>query len=655
MAFLPRVARFTAALLTIALAACGGGSGGSSQPQTGAGPTITGTAATGSPLEGATIVVYSKGTAIATLANAVSSTGTYSITLPAGSTGPFIIAAIRDDIRLYGVRTSSTGGVANVTPITSLILARLASNGDPAQLIADVVSNPSAASDTAVNARKAEIATMLQSILQATGQTSFDPVSGNFSADGSGYDRMLDSLLVTITPSGNTSNINITVKGEDDTAALAFGSGETTPPPLPQVSTNLLPAGGMPQKIRTLMQGLTACYQLPKTQRVSGDNVTAQACTSLFYDNDPSTYLSGGQTVGPGGAFASLYSDSATGAVFGPANYEFTRGNGDVVLSYRVVSASGNVDFNSVVVTEQNGAFKLHGNQYQYPGSVVPYSQFREFPAQPEASYYSTGFDLRVANITDNSGNPIFHKVVVTSPRGNKITLVPASGDNSLEITKSFPTPTRTSFVRLRAEWADPATTAQNVYPDAYEHSLFFAPKGTYDDTFIAGISNQSVWTFEYWLAANQTDTPDAVQAYRTLSRPLTIAELKAVTLPSAAPATISSLANQITPTPVKKAVPLDQAGNSTFAWLVPPGAIPPYNVKLWGFYGNVSFFNDQTGVASSQRNATIPCTQQTQADAHCNGSAFATGDYMDAFHLLTKSARLRETSHFYSLYTLGL
>ena len=625
----------------------GGGGGGTAQPIT-----ISGTAAFGAPLDGATITVYSGGSAVASVQNAVGSDGSYSVTIPAGVNGPFVILAKRDDVKLFSVKPDSASGRANLTQITTLIASRLSSNGDPAQLVADAASNAGVISPAAVSAKKAEILAVVQPLLTALGQGSADPLTATFSANGSGYDHALDSLLITVLPAGTQANVNIMVKG-DDSSNLSFTSGVSRLPPLPAVNTSLLPPSGLYPEIATLISSVNACFQVPVGQRVSGNNVVHSACTSLFVNNDPTAYKHNGQIVAQNQAFGGLFSNGATGTTFLRGNYEFTRGNGDIVVSFKTVSPNGSFDFGTWVVRDQSGVLKLIGNQYNYPGGVVPYSQSREYIGQGAAAFYSTGYDLRVNNSVDGSGNPIFYKVVVTSPKGNKITLVPASGDNSLEITNNFPTPLRTSYVRINASWADPTTAATKNYPSAYEPNLFFSPQGTFSDTDIAGFANQSVWTFEYWLANNQTATPDATQTYRTLTRPLTLAELKTMPLPNADAATVNNAFSQRVSLP-RYGVPLDVPGNSYFAYLVPQGAIPPYNVKLWGFYGSGNF-NDGIGVPSNARDGTVGCTQQTQADTHCNGSSFVSGDYMDGFHLLSKTARTSEISHYYAIYNLNL
>ena len=83
-----------AGVLTLTLAACGGGSSTSSTP--GATPiTISGTAATGAAFTDALVYVYDSTGAVVGTSSAIGANGQYSVTLSANAVAPFVLVASR--------------------------------------------------------------------------------------------------------------------------------------------------------------------------------------------------------------------------------------------------------------------------------------------------------------------------------------------------------------------------------------------------------------------------------------------------------------------------------------------------------------------------------------------------------------------------------
>ena len=86
----------------------------------------------------------------------------------------------------------------------------------------------------------AEVKTILATLLDATGTSGTDPLTGSFTVDGTGYDRLLDSISINIVPaSATSSNIEIAVKQQlpDGTqpATVSFASASTSvAPPCPR-------------------------------------------------------------------------------------------------------------------------------------------------------------------------------------------------------------------------------------------------------------------------------------------------------------------------------------------------------------------------------------------------------------------------------------
>jgi hypothetical protein len=207
--------KLLAALISgaFALTACGGGGGGAATPP------ITGTAATGMPLAGATISAYS------TTGQCGSATtgalGQFSIDVSKCSGNLILgIQAGTNSNPYYSMVTASevaSGATVNVTPWTTAILnGVLGTNLSPLQMATALNNN-------AANVQQVETADSgLEQTLNALnvpGLSNFDPMHGAFTANGSGFDAVLDSTtinnstIVVATGNGTTQSVTIGTDG----------------------------------------------------------------------------------------------------------------------------------------------------------------------------------------------------------------------------------------------------------------------------------------------------------------------------------------------------------------------------------------------------------------------------------------------------------
>lgn len=668
-----------------ALAACGGGGGSSdtaltTSPAPAPAPatavstavTLSGTVATGAALSGATLTVTDATGAEVGRIESIGTDGQFTVTLSTGAQAPFVLIAKRDDVTLVSVQDLPSSGTVNVTPITTLVASRLSPSGDPTQLGKEIAARAVTVDTAAVNRRVEEVRDMLKPVLEATGTTSDDLLRGRFDTNGRGQDKLLDSLKITITPdSARSANIQITVRqksaDEEEPAEIRFNSAATTTAPtLPRVASSSLLEDGTSPLITELMTRLSACYALPVTERVSstatnatGSAITAPACTGLFVDSNPTGYLHNGLRVGTSGAFGGIFKAGATGVVFSRGSYEFSRENGDLVVGYTTTNPTTQAtDTGALVVRKVTDAgtgratLRLIGNQYAYDGSVSAYHQQRHFITlnQSGLDYDSIGYTLNVSNTTDSSGQPIFDRVVVTTPKANRLVLKPLAGSSYLGLVKGSTT-SSTNFVRLRSAFAD--ATAQG-HPSRRDTSLFFV-ENDLSDSELAGMSAHSVWKFEYYLASNP-DAVAATQHFKTRARPMTVAELRQRGLARLADTDLDNIVAQSSPTTGR--VPLPTAGGVTVNWTVPDNALAPTNLKLWGRTSAGSMFNDQENVLSTARTGSIRCSRQTSADAHCDTSVtppnFVSGSTADGMHLWARDMNGREFARFYAMYRLA-
>ncbi|MEN3366414.1 MAG: hypothetical protein V7606_3688 [Burkholderiales bacterium] len=646
---IPKV--MTVLVLGALLNACGGG--GSSEGGTTGSTTLSGTAATGAAFSGATVSIIDKTGAVVG-STTTDADGKYTITLSANAVAPFVLQAVRDDLTLVSVAPAAGNSTVNITPITNLIASRLSASGDPSKLAAEMQANPDLLSSVKVNAKADEIIALLKPLLDAVGST-VNPLTGSFAANGTGLDRALDSLSITITPSSaNTANIEVAIKqslAEDAQPASIQFTNTTTPAPLPAVAESSLVETGTAPLIADLLQRMSACYALPASDRVDTPNaanataseIKATACKDIFEGTDPTKYLNNGARVGSaaGSPFSGIYRAGVQNVAFDRGNYEFTRANGDMVISYRIASTENQTAVVRKSATDNK--LRLIGNEYAYPGSVSAYHQLRSYPNQPAATYYSTGYALSVPN------NGVIEKVVVTTPKQKVITLVKSAGSANLTIQKDS-APTGTSFIRVRGEYADTAMTAD---PAVIETTQVFDPERPSNDD-IAKFAANSVWKFEYYLTADPTAVA-ATQYYRTLARALTIPELRVKGLATLNADVITDIQSM---TNTNGVLPLSNEDESIqVEWTVPTGAIAPTSLRGFGSGPLVNStrvrFDDGVSFAASARSAVAPCQPQSSSDNHCQvvggKTVFANGSFLNGVDLRGFDGPGRQFSHFYA------
>jgi hypothetical protein len=641
--------------------------------------TVAGTAATGAALDGATITITgSDGTTYPAAGDPPILTGTdgsYTITLPLTAKPPFVVTAVKNDISLVSVVAEAKDTTTNITPITNLIASRLSSSGDPAKLAAEIQADPTLVDLAKVTAKVAEVVAMIQPLMTAVGDNT-NPLTGNIQAAvtaGTGADKVLDSLAITITPSGaNTVNIEVAVKQvqTDESAqptAIAFtgGTNATTPAPLATIDATTLvtPPKGNGELIADLLARMSACVALPQATRVNGTgaaNIVAPECLDVFWSKDPTTFLSNGAKVSSTGAFSGLFG-AGSGAIFDRGTYEFTRGNGDLVIGYRQSDpVSGNFSYNTWAVRLDTTDNKLRviGNQYKYNGGVNAYQQLRNFIAQPAADYYSTGYNLSVNATTDVAG---VAKVVITSPSGKTLLLRPSAGSSYFPLVAVDPTtgaestPSTTNFVRLARQYVDTANTGD---PKDSDSTLFFSAN-RYAAADIIAIPAQAKWRFDYYLTSAPT-VIDATQYYTTRARAMTIAELQAQPLANLPAAVIADVKSSIVSNTAGTTWWLPVDGTVDLNWEVPTGALAPTSIQVYGNYvistTTRSGFNDKIEVKSTARSGTIPCTSGGTGDTHCdNAGNYVTTDHFTGVHLWAQDAAGRDFANFYAFYKVTL
>ncbi|UST54649.1 carboxypeptidase regulatory-like domain-containing protein [Comamonadaceae bacterium OTU4NAUVB1] len=704
-----RMIRSTLALgAVLALVACGGGggdggdntpagggtgasgatgdAGGAGNPGGSGGPVVarlSGVAATGAAFADASVTVVDR-SGSTVCETRTDPKGAYACTLPPGVQAPLVVKASRDEVQLYGTTASAVGGIANVTPLTTIVVSQLSPDGNPASLAGAIVRQPDTVTASTIGRQTGELLTTLRPLLSALDTPSFDPMSGVFNADGTGQDKVLDAISVSVRPDGVAANIEITVKARpgtpgEESLSLIYRTDDATVSVLPAVTAEQLEAVPSPALVADLLGRMTACYALPASQRVNHGNdagttsgtaadVVAPACRTLFLNDDPATYASNGSGVGRDannrGSFASLFRSGATGLKWERGNVEFLRTNGDVVVSYRWLDATGNADNDTLLARNVGGMLKLVGNGNRYGASVRPISEDRDLINTPTLSSFTTGYNVSIDNRLDGSGNPVFSKVLVTTPLGDRLTYVPSAGLSYL-VALNGTTPTGTNIYRLAAAYKL-ATTAGN--PASKEN--FFIASPQYDESGLRNLKDQSTWTLEFFHVDPQT--ANVVQTYRTLSRAQSIAEIRQLAFADVTPALRAELIAETAASssgnllfgaldPAEPNVVDFSAAGDTAGWTVPNGALAPTSLSAYGRAPTINGvqgmrYNDVTSVSITARKALIQCSKQGAADVHCDAASptqYAQGTTLNMFELWGRNARQVEMSKKIATYRL--
>lgn len=661
-----------AAAGALTLAGCGGGGrGGSDGGAPTADATLSGVAATGAPFAGATVSVYDRaGTLLAT--TTVGADGGYSLTIPSSAQAPLVLEATREDQTLVSTFAETRTTRLNITPLTNLIAARLAPQGNPLNLRGNV----DAMTPASLQAKVDEIIAILKPLLDVVGDSA-DPLTGVFTADGTGHDKVLDALQVDIRLTADSSNIEITVRAATaEPIRTSFASNDASPPPLPsgEITAAALPPDNIAGMLADFIARQNACYALAPAQRASaatgdGSAVAAAECRTLFLNDDPTTYLSNGARVGSSGAFSSLFSTPAGGLVSDAPQLEFLRDNPehDIVFTFRW-TASGNVGYDQQVVRNVGGTLKAVGNQYAYNARVRPFMQEREFVNQPEADSFSTGYNVAIVNRLDSGSNPVFSKVLVTAPNGSVFTYKPNGGRSQLVIERSDGSLTGTPVVRLAGKFKNGTAGSPAV-----ETNIFFMSP-MYTDEQLRAIPEQGVWKLEFFHA--DTSVANVVQHYRTTSRAPTLAELAVTSFASltdtakaelrAGTGTTSAVIFGAPSAANPNVADLSTEGDKDF-WTVPAGAVTPTFVTVLGRgpdpdgsgpLGRVAY-DDGVGVPPSARKTLITCSPLGASDNHCDSSTgvlqYAEDTTITSLELWGNTQRWVEASKVVNMFRLSL
>ncbi|RYF77671.1 MAG: carboxypeptidase regulatory-like domain-containing protein, partial [Comamonadaceae bacterium] len=130
-------------------------------------------AATGAAFAGAKLEVLDQ-RGVLVCEKTTLSDGSYACELPEDAKAPLVIRATREDQVLYSTTASVAGGTVNITPLTTIIAAQLAPNGDPSRLAAAIQADASVVSEGAIRTEVQALLAVLKPLLEALGQSDLD-------------------------------------------------------------------------------------------------------------------------------------------------------------------------------------------------------------------------------------------------------------------------------------------------------------------------------------------------------------------------------------------------------------------------------------------------------------------------------------------------
>lgn len=365
------------AFVSAALVACGGGGGNA--PPAASNTSISGVAATGQAMAGATITIKDANGVSATKTADAAGSYTFEVT---NLTAPFVITATLQvgDTQLTLTSmlaekpAAGSTGIANVTPLTNAMAALLAPNGNPEELIATGVSK-TAVTQAKLDDVAAKIRAAIENIMKDAGldATKFDPVSTVLTANRQGADRVLELVRVEVTGQGVSLTNPSAPDDGNGSASVQITPATTIVAKLPAP-----PAGTTLDALDHLATLLDACFADAPAVRVTAQTaagvptVISAACNAVPM---AANYKSGGSNALARYA-GLLKSADFTGAKFSKPERLLTSAvTGSVFfrLPYKTAAGAGGIITDVAAQTNPFGKpyqWEIVGNQRDYDSTV---------------------------------------------------------------------------------------------------------------------------------------------------------------------------------------------------------------------------------------------------------------------------------------------
>lgn len=340
---------------------------------------ISGIAATGQAMSGATVTLKDANGVSAT--KTADASGAYTIDVTA-LTAPFVITAALQvgdtqltlTTMLAEKPVAGSTAIANVTPLTNAMAALLAPNGNPEELTAAGVSK-TAVTKAKLDDVAAKVKAAIENILKEAGldATKFDPVSTVFTANRLGADRVLELVRVEVTGQGVSLTNPSALDDGNGSASVQITPATTTVPKLPAP-----PAGTTLDALDHLATLLDTCFADAPAVRVIAKNASGVPTTVSAACNAvpmAANYKSGGDPALARYA-GLLNSVDLTGAKFSKPERVFTSATTGRVffkIPYKTAAGAGGIITDTAEQTNPVGKsykWEIVGNQRDFDSAV---------------------------------------------------------------------------------------------------------------------------------------------------------------------------------------------------------------------------------------------------------------------------------------------
>lgn len=542
------------------LSACGGGGDSSSSSTPSTSPpatttptkqTVSGVAATGAAMQGATVTLTdAAGKSVSCPADAT--TGAFQCDVT-GLTAPFVLAATGNvaDSQATLISLSATAGTQtiNITPLTNAIAATLIGD-NPAKLLGDTGLLQSKVTASAVSAIVKAYSDALADLLAATGNAGVDLISGSLTAGAPGLDRLLDQVKVNVLPNGGVQISSVAGASSDTPATLQLAPGvaptASDKANLPSVATiGGVPVSNLPSAsdLAGLQAAFNACFGGSSTAsaRLAG---SIAACGQILVDDVasgnlqsgvPATYLSNGATAEqefastPAGGTPGIFADDAmNGAVFSLPEVIRVQAADKLWIKVSWTRTDTIRDGTQAIVqvalqpsarTSSDTGWRLVGNQRRVQTKISGNAQKWDWlnPAKPFTGTNAliSSLNLQVGT-TDSNGVPVDFAIVTGPGLRNGLFLQRSNGVcDTLNIRAqltSGQTPAQAAALGKQSTCRNNYKLA-GVAQDAAAQSAFFWPTNpAYANpqltaSELSAITPFSVYTFDIYQNGN-TATP---------------------------------------------------------------------------------------------------------------------------------------------------
>lgn len=358
------------------LIACGGGGGGGGDAKV---STISGVAAYGAPLAGASITVMD---ATGKSANPATSAadGSYFVDVT-GLTAPLLVKASGesgDAVREYLTLLTSTPAAgqtttANVTPLTTALVSMASSDGaSPGEFAS---ADKLKALDSAKLAKAlSNLQAALKDVLADAGlPANFDPTAATFKADrSSAADVLLDTIKVSVSDQGvSLTNVRVPVDETTDTAptsTVTLKGTEAAPAALakPAVASAAL------KGLDYLQTQINACLALAPDDRAAltatGEYTLKGACNQIT--GYAANYKAWGYTLSQLWG-RRLFNNIPANSTLEPIEFLLFMNDGKkAMVRMASRSSNGGTVFFEVAEKGDDGTWKIVGNQRNYDAGV---------------------------------------------------------------------------------------------------------------------------------------------------------------------------------------------------------------------------------------------------------------------------------------------